>query len=635
VGGLDAPTPAWPTVPAIHAAAYPVSAYSGNPNGGTPRFGVARPGAPLPLPNRGRHADPAPAESRAAAFLAQPAPRLGRHAAQLPTPPAQPQPAHWSVPLSSVPRQPAAAPDPSPPHPENPAADAAAIARAEAAARAPQPGPAPNAAPAPDCDDDIVRQVPKFRPVPSPAEPRKAARTAEPVAEPRLWLRPLPPPQSRSRRGALAEVVEHPAFLARKSMRPLTAAAAAAVAATLLYSSVHTAAPGAEAETEAAPEVNALTPLRDAIELAAKRDVAEQASRSGFNRQDSDAEAADAALKVAKRSDAAIKLTWDAPELADGDRVVVRRMAGTEYAATVKDGDAVPVDPDKAGVALDQGLVPGEKYSYTVFVQRKDLKPEIIATARAKTRLHPIELAAGDSLVAGEKMVSESGDYSLELEEDGNLVLRNSRGLAMWTPSVQPVEGSSLVMGTSGRLKLASEVETLWSPRSKANPGSVLRVTDRGDVQLVNGKTILWHRGKTGDVSLGDDYPFRGGSPLGYAPDNCTDFAAWRLNKYAGVTGSPWRFTRSTMTPRGGNAVQWAGYYPDQTDQDPALGAVAWWGSSTGRGYGHVAIVTAVRPDGSITIEEYNYLNRHSFGRRSFEPGSADWPEAFIHINDL
>jgi surface antigen len=89
------------------------------------------------------------------------------------------------------------------------------------------------------------------------------------------------------------------------------------------------------------------------------------------------------------------------------------------------------------------------------------------------------------------------------------------------------------------------------------------------------------------------------------------------------------------MTPAGGNAVQWTQYFPNQTDDTPALGAVAWWGSNTGRGRGHVAIVSAIRSNGSILIEEYNFYNRGNYGKRVLWPGADGWPTKFIHINDL
>ena len=89
-------------------------------------------------------------------------------------------------------------------------------------------------------------------------------------------------------------------------------------------------------------------------------------------------------------------------------------------------------------------------------------------------------------------------------------------------------------------------------------------------------------------------------SSRGFAYRNCTDFVAW----FMGLTWSSFHF------PAGkGNAVDWkayAGHAGLQVTSVPSVGDIAWWGGEVGGGYGHVAIVTAVDADGSVTIAEYN-----------------------------
>lgn len=121
----------------------------------------------------------------------------------------------------------------------------------------------------------------------------------------------------------------------------------------------------------------------------------------------------------------------------------------------------------------------------------------------------------------------------------------------------------------------------------------------------------------------GDDYPWpyertdaEGGglSPLGYYYRECVDFVAWRLNRDAGVGGSPWKWTWNKMTPNNGDASGWADAWASKgwpTSTTPVVGAVAWFT------YNHVAYVQSVPGDGTVVLEEYNWMGMHSYHTRT------------------
>lgn len=121
----------------------------------------------------------------------------------------------------------------------------------------------------------------------------------------------------------------------------------------------------------------------------------------------------------------------------------------------------------------------------------------------------------------------------------------------------------------------------------------------------------------------GDDYPWptaatddQGGglSPLGYYYRECVDFVAWRLNRDAGAAGSPWKWTWSKLTPGGGNGSAWAGNWAAQgrpTGKTPVVGAVATFN------YNHVAYVQSVPGDGTVVLEEYNWMSSHAYHTRT------------------
>jgi hypothetical protein len=89
-------------------------------------------------------------------------------------------------------------------------------------------------------------------------------------------------------------------------------------------------------------------------------------------------------------------------------------------------------------------------------------------------------------------------------------------------------------------------------------------------------------------------------SPRGFGYRNCTDYAAWVL----GLTRANFRFPNAQV----GNAKDWKAYAPNagltvHDSSHPTVGDIAWWG---GGGFGHVAVVTAVYPSGSVDTVDYN-----------------------------
>lgn len=125
----------------------------------------------------------------------------------------------------------------------------------------------------------------------------------------------------------------------------------------------------------------------------------------------------------------------------------------------------------------------------------------------------------------------------------------------------------------------------------------------------------------------GDDYPWwsetiedEGGgfSPLRYYYRECVDFVAWRLNRDAGVTSAPWKWTWANLAS--GSAYAWADEWEAKgwpTSSVPVVGAVAWFP------YNHVGYVQAVNPDGTVTLEDYNLNQSHAYSTRTIPASEA------------
>lgn len=134
----------------------------------------------------------------------------------------------------------------------------------------------------------------------------------------------------------------------------------------------------------------------------------------------------------------------------------------------------------------------------------------------------------------------------------------------------------------------------------------------------------------SGAKAKGDDYPWfgelsrnQGGglSPLGYYYRECVDFVAWRLNRDAGTTSAPFRWTWSQLTPNGGNAREWKAAWLAHgwpTGTTPVPGAVAWFPNAN-----HVAYVNGILQNGQVLIEEYNYGTPHQYATRVINAGDA------------
>jgi len=118
----------------------------------------------------------------------------------------------------------------------------------------------------------------------------------------------------------------------------------------------------------------------------------------------------------------------------------------------------------------------------------------------------------------------------------------------------------------------------------------------------------------SGAREAGDDYPWpyeltddQGGglSPLNYYYRECVDFVAWRLNRDVGSYSAPFTWVWSNLTPLGGNGGQWMYNWQAKgwpVSKTPVVGAVAYTGGN------HIAYVKSVNADGTVTIEEYNYI---------------------------
>ena len=110
-----------------------------------------------------------------------------------------------------------------------------------------------------------------------------------------------------------------------------------------------------------------------------------------------------------------------------------------------------------------------------------------------------------------------------------------------------------------------------------------------------------------------------------YSGHNCTNYVAYRMVKAGMPNVRPWS--------GGGNATNWGVEMREITDQQPRVGAVAWWRANVpGAGSaGHVAYVERVISPTEIVISEDSWGGE--FHWRKLVKGTG-WPSGFIHFVD-
>ncbi len=140
--------------------------------------------------------------------------------------------------------------------------------------------------------------------------------------------------------------------------------------------------------------------------------------------------------------------------------------------------------------------------------------------------------------------------------------------------------------------------------------------------------------GPAGAAVGSNDYPYASSTPdtvdsWNFYTRECTSFVAWRLNNDLGIP-----FTNQYDNPAGnwGNAEHWddaAASVGIAVDGNPSANSVAVWNpfvNGVGSA-GHVAFVMSVNGDGTINVEEYNWVS-FAYDQRTISPSGL----RFIHF---
>lgn len=105
-------------------------------------------------------------------------------------------------------------------------------------------------------------------------------------------------------------------------------------------------------------------------------------------------------------------------------------------------------------------------------------------------------LVPGEVLAPGEIMYSCDGRFQMQLQTDGNMVLRVVDYVALWTSGTHGTSPSGLVMQEDGNLVLyGTDGSAIWHIGTHGNAGAHLTLQDDGNLVVYRGNTALWNTG--------------------------------------------------------------------------------------------------------------------------------------------
>ncbi len=107
-----------------------------------------------------------------------------------------------------------------------------------------------------------------------------------------------------------------------------------------------------------------------------------------------------------------------------------------------------------------------------------------------------VALPAGSQLRSGARLDSPSGQFSLVMRADGDLVVRLGTGRTLWSTRTSGNRGSHLQVGFDGDVRvIAPNGRAIWSSQTFGHAGARLVVRDDGVLAVELGRTVLWQSG--------------------------------------------------------------------------------------------------------------------------------------------
>lgn len=130
-----------------------------------------------------------------------------------------------------------------------------------------------------------------------------------------------------------------------------------------------------------------------------------------------------------------------------------------------------------------------------------DAPPPVIGRAASPNWLSPGAMLSTRDFTLGNKLTASNGLGFVELQTDGNLVLRRKDGTVLWNTETQGKGIVQAVMQTDGNLVLQDvNGSPVWATATQGNPQSRLVIQDDGNLVLYRAVTPTWATNSAGWV---------------------------------------------------------------------------------------------------------------------------------------
>ncbi|GGL87532.1 hypothetical protein GCM10011594_03960 [Nakamurella endophytica] len=202
-------------------------------------------------------------------------------------------------------------------------------------------------------------------------------------------------------------------------------------------------------------------------------------------------------------------------------------------------------------------------------------------------------LAPGQAISSGSALTSPSGQFSLSMQTDGDLVM-TAQGSRLWHSNTDGNPGAVALLQTDGDLVIQSPGGgVLWASGTAGHPWSDLTLGSDGTAALRAGSTVLWSTGSVNSVLMPGRW-LQPGWQLWSANRSAyvlmqTDgnlVVRTRLGRLIWQTGTAGHPGAHAVQQNGGNLVVYQGSTP------------LWYSKTTG----NTAARTVLQTDGRLTV---------------------------------
>ena len=260
----------------------------------------------------------------------------------------------------------------------------------------------------------------------------------------------------------------------------------------------------------------------------------------------------------------------------------------------VSEAAAIPAPPASLSVSIESHpVVPPRARAPRAAAARPVVRAAASTSSSSQHRKNPLSVLATMAVVGGLFAVAGLPAYAVSTTDP----------VTQAAPAVAGVAQSVAVTSNITSETPIRDLFTATTPEDLAESNADAVRAAANEAYLASGAR-----------ELGDDYPWpfeltddQGGglSPLNYYYRECVDFVAWRLNRDAGSYSAPFKYVWSNLTPNGGDGSQWMSNWlalGRTVSNTPIAGSVAYTGAN------HVAYVKSANADGTVTLEEYNWI---------------------------